>query len=229
MSDWISFWDTSHSVYVNARHLEAHYRRIADDLLCYIRPGADVLDYGCGEALAHGRVAAAAERLILSDAAPGVREGLIRRFAGNPKVEVLAPEQLDALPEGSLDLIVMHSVAQYLNGGELYERLRLFRRLIKPNGLLIVGDIIPPKVSPVTDALALLKFGAKEGFLTAAVLGLIRTAFSDYARLRSTIGLSRYREEQMIERLAAAGFSASRAEHNIGHNPARMTFQAWPR
>jgi SAM-dependent methyltransferase len=229
MSDWISFWDTSHSVYVNARHLEAHYRRIADDLLCYVRTDADVLDYGCGEALSHERIAAAAERLVLSDAAPGVRESLTRRYAGNPKIEVMAPEQLDALPAGSLDLIVMHSVAQYLNGGELYERLRLFRRLIKPNGLLIVGDIVPPKVSPITDAGALLKFAAKEGFLLAAVLGLVRTAFSDYAQLRSTIGLSRYREEQMIERLAAAGFSASRAEHNIGHNPARMTFLAWPR
>ena len=32
MSDWISFWDTNHSVYVSARHLDAHYRRIADDL-----------------------------------------------------------------------------------------------------------------------------------------------------------------------------------------------------
>lgn len=229
MSDWVSFWDTDHSVYVSARHLEAHYRRIADDLVCHVRRGADVLDYGCGEALSHDRIAAAADRLILCDAAPGVREGLARRFAGNRKIEVMAPEQIDALPDGQLDLIVMHSVAQYLSGGELYERLRLFRRLLKPNGLLIVGDVIPPKVSPVTDAMALLKFGAKEGFLIAAVIGLIRTAFSDYARLRSTIGLSRYREEAMIERLATAGLSASRAEHNIGHNPVRMTFLAQPR
>lgn len=229
MSDWISFWDTNHSVYVSARHLDAHYRRIADDLLCYVRRGADVLDYGCGEALSHDRIAAAAERLILCDAAPGVREDLVRRFAGNGKIEVMAPEQVDTLPDGQLDLIVMHSVAQYLTGGELYERLRLFRRLLKSNGLLVVGDVIPPKVSPLTDAMALLKFANKEGFLIAAVIGLIRTAFSDYARLRSTIGLSRYREEAMIERLAVAGFTASRAEHNVGHSPARMTFLARPR
>ena len=30
----------------------------------------------------------------------------------------------------------------------------------------------------------------------------------------------------MIEKLAAAGFSASRAHCNIGHNPWRMTFVA---
>jgi len=30
----------------------------------------------------------------------------------------------------------------------------------------------------------------------------------------------------MIEKLARAGFSASRAQQNIGHNPWRMTFVA---
>ena len=224
--DWISFWDSKHSVYVNARHLEAHYRRIADDLLGFVRPGATVLDYGCGEALSHHRIAGTAQRLILCDAAPGVRAALAARFAGNNKVEVRAPQEIDALPAGSLDLIVMHSVAQYLTGGELYERLVLFRRLLKPNGRLVLGDIIPPGVSPVTDALALLRFGARDGFFFAAILGLIRTALSDYARLRSTLGITRYREAAMIERLAVAGLSAERAADNIGHNPARMTFLA---
>lgn len=229
MSDWVSFWDTKHSVYVSARHLDAHYRCIADDLMRYVRPNAAVLDYGCGDALSHDRIAATARRLILCDAAPGVRDGLAKRFAGNGKIEVMKPDEVDALPDGSLDLIVMHSVAQYLSGGELYERLKLFRRLLKSNGTLVIGDVIPPKVSPVTDALALLKFGAEEGFLMAAVLGLARTVFSDYAKLRSTIGLSRYREEAMIERLAAAGLSASRAEDNIGHSTSRMTFVGQPR
>jgi hypothetical protein len=32
----------------------------------------------------------------------------------------------------------------------------------------------------------------------------------------------------MLEKLAAAGFSASRAPANIGHNAARMTFLARP-
>jgi len=51
---------------------------------------------------------------------------------------------------------------------------------------------------------------------------------SDYWRLRSRLGLSRYSEAEMIERLAAAGFSARRAATNIGHNQARMTFLAQP-
>ena len=38
-SDWIDFWDTKHSIYVNARHETAHFRRIADDMLAYAPPG----------------------------------------------------------------------------------------------------------------------------------------------------------------------------------------------
>jgi SAM-dependent methyltransferase len=226
--DWISFWDSKHSVYVNARHLEAHYRRIADDLLSYVPAGGVALDYGCGEALSHARIAEKAGRLILSDAAPGVRAGLAARFAGHRNIEVLAPDEVDALPVGSLDLVVMHSVAQYLTGEQLHGRIAAFHRLLKPDGLLLLSDIIPPDVSALTDALALLRFGARDGFLPAALLGLIRTALSNYWRLRSTLGLARYSEADIVTKLTAAGFVAARAEENIGHNQARMTFLARP-
>jgi hypothetical protein len=92
----------------------------------------------------------------------------------------------------------------------------------------VLGDVIPLKVSAVTDAMALLRFGAREGFLTAALLGLVRTVFSSYWRLRSTLGLARYDEKDVLATLATAGFVAKRANHNIGHNPERMTFLAWP-
>ena len=84
--DWISFWDSKHSIYVNARHLDAHYRRIADDLLPYVPAGGAVLDYGCGEALSPTASPPTAGRLILCEAAPGVRATLAARFAGNDKI-----------------------------------------------------------------------------------------------------------------------------------------------
>ena len=39
-SDWIAFWDTKHSIYVNARHEAAHFRRIAEDIRAYAPAGA---------------------------------------------------------------------------------------------------------------------------------------------------------------------------------------------
>ena len=226
--DWISFWDSRHSIYVNPRHHAAHYRRIADDMLRYVPPGGAVLDYGCGEALAADRVAEVAGKLVLCEAAPGVRAALNARFAGNDKIEVRSPDEIAAAPEQSFDLIVMHSVAQYLTPAELEALLAQFRRLLKPGGLLVLGDVIPPHVSALTDALALLRFGAREGFFGAALVGLMRTAFSNYWTLRSTLGLTRYDEAAVDNKLRAAGFLAKRAADNIGHNPARMTFLGWP-
>jgi SAM-dependent methyltransferase len=227
MRDWISFWNSPHSIYVNARHSDVHYRAIADLFLRHVpSPDAVVLDFGCGEALHADRVAAACRRLILIDAAATVRAGLAARFAGRPSIEVRAPTTLGELPDRSIDLVVMNSVAQYLTSAEFSALLVLFRRLLRPGSLLLIGDVIPPQVSAFADAVALLNYGAANGFLFAAIGGLLRTAVSDYTKLRSRIGVTLYTEAEMLQRLEAAGFTATRAKANAGPNPARMTFLA---
>ena len=231
MSDWISFYDMRHSlIYVNARHRDVHYRKIADDIRALVQsPSAAVLDYGCGEATSADHLAAACGHLTLVEAAPNVRAALSARYAGNAKISVLTPEQASALPAGSLDLIVMHSVAQYLATAELDRLLAIFRNLLKPDGLLIIGDIVPLRLAAPAAALALLRFGAANGFFWAAVGGLIRIFLSDYFRLKKSHGLSHYTEAATLERLTRAGFAAKRASRNIGHNQWRMTFLARPK
>jgi SAM-dependent methyltransferase len=230
MSDWISFYDMRHSlIYVNARHRDVHYRKIADDIRALVqKTTAAVLDYGCGEATSADHLAQACGRLTMVEAAPNVRAALSARYAGNRKISVLAPEQAAALPAGSFDLIVMHSVAQYLSGAELDRLLATFRKLIKPDGLLVLGDVVPPRLAAAAAAWSLLKCGAANGFFWAAVGGLVRIFVSDYLRLKKTVGLSHYDEAAMLEKLKAAGYSATRAPRNIGHNQWRMTFLARP-
>lgn len=229
MDDWIDYYDSPHFIYVNSHHRDVHFRRIADDVARYVpSPAAVVLDYGCGEALYADRVADRAARLILVEPAPGVRARLTARFRDNAKIEVCAPDRLSTLPDASVDLIVMHSVAQYLTPAELDKTLALFRRLVKPDGAFVLGDVLRPDVSAVTDALSLLRFGVEQGFFWAALVGLARTLFSRYWRLRASLGLTRYDEQAVIQRLASAGFSGKRALDNIGHNRARMTFLARP-
>jgi SAM-dependent methyltransferase len=226
--DWISFYDFKHSViYVNERHRDVHYRTIAEDIRGYVPPhSANVLDYGCGEATSADLVAAAASHLTLVEAAPNVRAALAARYAGNPKISVLTPDEAMTRPLGSFDLIVMHSVAQYLTAVELDRLLGVFQRLVKPDGLVIIGDIVPPRLAAPAAAMSLLRFGAANGFFWAAVGGLIRIFLSDYFRLKKTHGLSHYTEAEMLKRLNAAGYTAKRAERNIGHNQWRMTFLA---
>jgi SAM-dependent methyltransferase len=230
MSEWIAFWDSSHSIYVNARHKDVHYRLIAQQIAALVPSrSARVLDYGCGEALHADLVAAAAAELLLCEGAPRIRAGIAARFAGFANIRAVAPEEAERLLDRSLDLIVLHSVAQYLKPDEAGALFALFRRLLKSDGALLVSDVIPPDVPASTDAFALLRFGAANGFLLAAIGGLARTLVSNYWRLRSQLGLTRYGETAMIEKLAAAGFKAERVARNLGHNQARMAFVARPR
>jgi SAM-dependent methyltransferase len=225
--DWKTFWDRPNAIYVNDRHREAHYDGIARDLLALVpAPDAVVLDHGSGEALFADRVARACGRLHLLDAAPSVRARLGERFAADPNIAILAPEDLTALPDRSLDLVVANSLLQYLTADELDACLSVWRAKLRPSGRLVLADVIPPDVSAVTDALALLRFAHREGFLREAVVGLARTAVSPYRKLRRQLGLSTYAEGAMLDRLRGAGFQAFRAERNLGHNPARMTFVA---
>jgi SAM-dependent methyltransferase len=226
MREWIDWYDSDHSIYVNARHRDVHFRRVATDILEFVpHPKAIVLDYSCGEALHADVIAARVGKLVLAEPAAGVRARLTARYAGNPKIEVRSIDELGALPENSLDLAVMHSVTQYMTPAELAAALDLIRRLLKPRGQLVLGDIVAPDTIAAVDAAALLRFGLANGFFIAAFTGLVRTFFSDYWRLRSTIGLTRYDARAMETLLAAHGFSAERATRNIGHNQARATYR----
>jgi SAM-dependent methyltransferase len=228
--DWLAFWDSPHFIYANARHKDVHYRLIAQEIAALVAGSqARVLDYGSGEALYADLVAAIAGDVFLCEAAPGVRASLQQRFADNPKIHVIAPHEMARLPQHSLDLIVVHSVVQYLTPAGTGALFALFHRLLKSEGLLVVSDVIQPKVAAAADALALLQFAKANGFLLAALWSLLRTLLSDYWRLRSVIGLTRYAETEMIEKLNAVGFAAHRVPSNIGHNQARMAFYAQPR
>jgi ubiquinone/menaquinone biosynthesis C-methylase UbiE len=229
MDEWIDYYDSTHTIYASKLHRELHFQLIARDIIGYIpSPDAVVLDYACGEALSAAQVAEACGKLYLAEPAPGVRGRLIARFAPNMKIRVRSLEDLRKMEENSLDLVVMNSVAQYMTPAELDSTFATIRRLLKRGGRLVLGDVLRPEVGMPRDILALLRFARANGFLRDALLGLISTALSDYRQLRSRVGLQRYSEAQMMAKLAASGFNASRAQFNIGHNPWRMTFVARP-
>jgi SAM-dependent methyltransferase len=225
--DWVSFWDSSHPIYVNPRHFDVHYRRLAHDMLNLLPVrGARVLDFGCGEALHAGKIAAVAWELYLCEAAPKLRARLKQRFADNPKVKVLSPDDVERLRASSLDLVIVNSVVQYLSREELEHYLLVWRRRLRLGGQVVIADVLAPRQSPLRDAWALLRFAARHGFLLAASWGLVRTAFSPYRSLRARLGLTQYSEAEMLELLRGAGFNAERMPENLGHNQARMAFRA---
>jgi SAM-dependent methyltransferase len=227
--NWRDFWNGEHAVYVSERHKILHDRMIARDIVAVMDElatprDAIVLDHGCGEARSAEMVARRCASLFLCDGAPNVRDKLKLRFGQVPAISVLTPEDVPSLPDDSLDLVVVNSLLQYLPQAELTALLAVWHTKLKPGGHLVLGDVIAPGTGALTDVRALLGFAWQGGFLTAALVGLARTALSDYRRLRQELGLTTHEPADMLARLRAAGFDARRHPRNLGHNQARMTF-----
>src|SRR3978361_2174279 len=173
MDDWIDYYDSTHTIYARNLHRDLHFQVIARDIIGYISSAdAVVLDYACGEALSAARVAEACGKLFLAEPAPGVRGRLIARFAPNTKIRVRSLDDLRNMEEKSIDLVVRTSVAQYMTPEELDSALAVVRRLLKPGGRLVLGDILRPEVGMAKDVLALLKFAGRHGFIEDAFYGL---------------------------------------------------------
>jgi SAM-dependent methyltransferase len=229
LSGWRAFFDGEHSIYVSERHKLLHARNIARGILAHLPVnGAAVLDFGCGEALHGEALSAACRQLWLCDTSPSLRHQLTVRFAHQPQVRTIAPEMIGVgIADDSLDMVVTISVLQYMTRDELRAALHVWREKLKPGGKLVIGDVIPPDVDMLTDTLALLRFAWQGGFLLAAMAGLIRTALSDYRKIRDKLGLTMYVQGEIEAIIMDGGFvDVRRADHNIGHNQARMTFTA---
>lgn len=227
MTSWTEFWDRKHSIYVSPRHIEAHFRRLTDDLAALLPRTRDlrVLDYGCGDALGAPRLAAPGHRVALYDAAREVRSRLRRRYAGAPGIEVVDERDLAPPAAARFDAVVVSSVIQYIPRAALPETIAAWHRLLAPEGVLIVADVMSPGAGLVEDVSDLLGFALKEGFLPAAFMGLARTFFSDYRRMRQKLGLARYADEEFRALLAAGGFRAEILPRNPGPNRHRRGFR----
>ncbi|MFF5160734.1 class I SAM-dependent methyltransferase [Streptomyces sp. NPDC000348] len=227
MSAWLEEWNSRQDVYIGDRHRDRHFRAVARDIVRLLPEGSGrVLDYGPGDALSATRIAAACEEVVLCEAAETIRARITDRFADEPGIRVISPGQLTDLAAGSVDLMVVHSVVQYLDADELDALLREAHRLLGADGLLVVGDLVPPGAGLVSDTAELLRFALREGFLGEAVPALVRLAFSPYARRRRRLGLTRLGEAEMTDRARRAGLSGHRVRPNIGNNQARWTFVA---
>jgi hypothetical protein len=227
---WREFWDRPHRIYVNDRHRQVHYQRVAADLIEEIPDAqAVVLDYGCGEALQAATVAARCKRLLLCESAESLRNALKARYAGKPEFSVIAPEDIAGLGDGSLDLVVANSVLQYLTREECTALAVRLRPKLSKRGRLIFADVVPPDGGIAADVSSLLASAVRHGFFFAALGGLAATLVSDYRRLRQEIGLTTYRESEIVSLLEGAGYRAHRRTRNFGFNQGRMTMIAAPR
>ena len=141
-------------------------RRLADEIAAYVpAPSAAVLDYGCGEALHADRLAVAAGALTLAEAAPAVRARLDDRFARQSQhhrdVGRAGAGDAGRNPSTWWSCIRSPNICRPTNSTA---SCGLFHRLLQARRTASFGDVVPPHVPAISDALALLRFGWSADF-----------------------------------------------------------------
>lgn len=225
---WLAFWNATNRIYVNQRHRQAHYDTLFAKVGRFLPEGneATVLDWGCGDALAADRMSKKCKAVLLYDAAEATRSRLSSRHGGEARVYVLDEAGIAELAPGTIDLIIVNSVIQYLNRAQFDELLVTAGRLLCSEGNLLLGDVIEPDTSITRDATNLLRFAWRNGFFTAALAGLLRTFVSRYRKLRRELGFARYKEDEIRRILAAHGFAVEILAENIGPSRYRKSYVA---
>lgn len=228
MKSWLDFWNAPNAIYVSRRHREAHYAKVLSGIRRFMPAGgaAVVLDWGCGDALAAGDLAQTCRTLLLYDRADSTRSRLLSNYAGSPKIRVLDDAELGAVAPASVDLIIVNSVVQYLDRRQFGNSLRLFHRLLKSDGKLLLGDIIAPDTPLAGHVTTFLRFAWRNGFFVAAIIGLARNFVSPYRKLRRDAGYACYTPTQMLGLLDDNGFVGERLTSNIAVSQLRSSYLA---
>ena len=228
MQSWLDFWNAPNAIYVSRRHQDAHYAKVLDGIRRFVPAGgvAVVLDWGCGDALGADDLAQICRTLLLYDRADSTRRRLLCNYATSPKIRVIDDAELDAVAPASLDLIIVNSVVQYLDRRQFTDALRLFHRLLKRDGKLLLGDVIAPDTPLVGHVTTFLRFAWQNGFFIAALFGLARNFVSPYRKLRRDAGYACYTTGEMLGLLDENGFVGERLMSNIAVSQLRSSYLA---
>ena len=230
MKDWVEFWNTDTNFYAPKRYTRLYFRTIARAVGVLV-PLKDkmLLNFGCGEAGETQEFTDQGARVLLFDPAREMERRNRVRYAGMQDVSVLSAADIEQLPEKSLDVIVVNSVVQYMRKEEFAALAGFLRRRLKDDGVLIIGDVVPPNVGMVRDTASYLYATLKQGVLLSWLSGFVRIALSSYRDARRRLGFTTWEEHEMLTALREAGYSARRERTNLTLSQTRMTFTAVPR
>ncbi len=126
--------------------LEASYDRIAS----HVKEGDGVFDIGCGTGALTLRAALKGARVKAIDINPRMQDILGKRakelkLVENIEVVEMGVAELDSEPTGSYDAVMSGLCLSELSAEELRYTLREAKRILKPEGLLLLADEVVPK------------------------------------------------------------------------------------
>ena len=123
---------------------------------------------------------------------------------------------------GSMDLILVNSVAQYMTSAELSQWLVRWRELLTPGGKLVLSDLMAPEHHGFADIADLLRLGIRHGSPLSATSKALGGVLQ-YWRMRQAVPLTRIGHEDLGRRATQAGLNLVVLPRNLTHFSRRWT------
>jgi SAM-dependent methyltransferase len=141
-----------------------------------------------------------------------------RHLADRPNVN----EWNDTDSTTHFDIIWVNSVVQYMCEPSLATRLVQFASLLRPGGCVVLSDLIPPDHPFRKDALSLLWFSLRRGYLMRAFVRT-RAVANQYTDQKTKASLYTPSAKRLTELASAAGLVVRWLNDNLSHFRHRRT------
>jgi cyclopropane fatty-acyl-phospholipid synthase-like methyltransferase len=217
---WRAYWermeDRQQVFRIEAADFAARVRRL-------LQPTTQmrVLDFGCGFGHTARMLAPHVGTIALWDASATVRRQARVRVADLPNVEFLDLSATgQAATFGKFDLILVHSVLQYMTEEEIRGWLGRFRNSLCANGRLLLSDLITPAAGGLAELLGYLAFARRNGFFWDALRAGVRELRA-YWSARQTRPLTRVCEQRLTSWAGEAGLTLEWLHENLSHRQSR--------
>lgn len=124
------------------------------------QPGERILDFGAGDGYLASKLARrdASLRVVAYEPMPSMLQQCRRTLTGTHNAEAVA--DLSACPAAAFDKIACLEVLEHLPPQPLAEALRTLRRLVRPNGCVVVS--VPLEVGPASLAKNLARWALRQ-------------------------------------------------------------------
>ncbi len=215
---WESIEDRQQVFRIEARDYAERVRRL-------LKPARSMslLDFGCGFGHTARELSGDVGKIAIWDASSTVRKQAAERIASLPNVEVLdldAPE--NAQLSDRFDLILVHSVLQYMSSEQILAWLARWRAMLKSDGRLVLSDLIVPGAGGLGELFSYLVFAARHGFFwNAFVAGVVE--MGRYWKARQSRPLTTAPRAAVESWAAQSGLAVEWLNENLSHRGARAT------
>lgn len=196
--DWDSFWKDQKQSFNDVMRISTTYFAIQLEKLFAIKPGNEILDYGCGP----GFLADYLETKKILITGADINPLFIEQSKKNHPASLFMHITTDAavnkkifeenIKAKKFDFIVLLSITQYFrNGEEVANVISMLLPYLKENGKVIIADVIDPNTSSRSDVVSVLLHCVKNGKAMAFFRFMFYLFFSSYRKLTKNVKLLR--------------------------------------